>query len=217
MGSSLKTTLRVQNLGVMDYNEATELQLKTLHMVAEGTVPPTLLLVEHPPVYTVGRTRGAEANLLEIGDVPVVQVRRGGDVTFHGPGQLVIYPIIPLHPPHQDIHKHMWRLEQASIETCKHFGLEAIRDKRNTGVWVGGRKICAIGIAAKRWVTWHGLAMNITTDTSYFHRINPCGMESELVTTMAKELTETPSIQEVSERLIYDLNRAFKEVLGDGV
>ena len=217
MDSGVSTTLRVQDLGVVGYEAASKLQIETLNKVADGSLPPTLLVVQHPPVYTVGRTRGAAGNLLDVGDVPVVHVRRGGDVTFHGPGQLVIYPIIPLKPPHQDIHKHMWRLEQAAIDTCLHFGLEGLRDDRNTGVWVNGRKICAIGIAAKRWVTWHGLALNVSTDTSYFKRINPCGMGSDLVTTMASELTNPPTIKQVTERLIYDLNEAFKEVLGDGV
>jgi lipoyl(octanoyl) transferase len=217
VGSVLNPILRVQNLGVMDYKTASELQLRTLHEVADGSLPPTLLIVEHPPVYTVGLTRGAEANLLEVGDVPIVNVRRGGDVTFHGPGQIVIYPIIPLMPPHQDIHKHMRRLEQAAIDTCEHFGLKGVRDERNTGVWVGDRKICAIGVAAKRWVTWHGMAMNVTTDINYFKRINPCGMDARLVTTMATELNEPPTIKQVSERLIYDLREALQEVLGGGV
>ena len=216
MGSGLDSILRVQELGLLDYEVASKLQLKTLNEVADGSLPPTLMVLQHPPVYTVGRSRGAESNLLAVGDVPVIHVRRGGDVTFHGPGQLVVYPIIPLKPPHQDIHKHMWRLEQAAIDTCEHFGLKGLRDERNTGVWVGGRKICAIGVAAKRWVTWHGLAMNVTTDTSYFQRINPCGMDAGLVTTMSSELTNPPTMRQVSERLIHDLQKAFQEVLGGG-
>jgi lipoate-protein ligase B len=111
----------------------------------------------------------------------------------------------------------MRRLEQAAIDTCEHFGLKGVRDERNTGVWVGDRKICAIGVAAKRWVTWHGMAMNVTTDINYFKRINPCGMDARLVTTMATELNEPPTIKQVSERLIYDLREALQEVLGGGV
>ncbi len=150
-----------------------------------------ILVCEHDPVYTIGRKRGASVNVLSAGDVPVVDVSRGGDVTFHGPGQVVAYPIVALSEAERDLHAFMHRLEQVMIEVCATFELPAGRDDRNTGAWVRGRKVGSVGIACRRWVTWHGIALNVTTDLSWFERINPCGFSSSIMTSMA---TERPGI-----------------------
>ena len=140
----------------------------------------TLLLVEHDPVYTVGRARNAMSNLLNPNGVPVEQIERGGDVTFHGTGQLTGYPIVKL--PVLDIHAYLRFLEEFWIEELGRHNIVATRDERNTGVWVQGKKLVALGVAMRRQVCWHGFACNLTTDLNYFRQINPCGMSSDLVT-----------------------------------
>jgi len=161
----------------------------------------TLIVVEHDPVFTLGRQREADSNVLEAGDVPVVPVHRGGDVTFHGPGQLVGYPILKLPDHRHDLHGYMRGLEQVLIDTLAELGVTGTRDPRNTGVWVDGKKIAAIGIACRKWVTWHGFALNITTDLSYYQRINPCGMDSSLVTRLQDHVEHCPSMADVSQRI----------------
>jgi len=129
-----------------------------------GEIEDTLLLCEHPPVYTVGRTRDAAKNIINPHNVPIVEVARGGDVTFHGPGQIVGYPIFQLPDNRHDLHGFMRGLEEMMIRTLSHLGVSAQRDARNTGVWIEGAKVMAIGISARRWVIWHGFALNLDTD-----------------------------------------------------
>jgi lipoyl(octanoyl) transferase len=194
-----------EDLGRMDYLVAWELQKRRVEQRLAGEIPDTALVVEHPPVYTLGRSRGAADNVLAPGDVPVVQVERGGNVTWHGPGQVVIYPIVLLPEARRDIHAYLRSLEEAAIRACRDYGLEAGRDPRNTGAWVGGRKICSIGVAVRRWATWHGMALNVAPDLSYFQRINPCGFGAEIMTSMAAELGEAPPQPEVTDRLFEHL------------
>src|SRR5205823_6412223 len=136
--------------------------------------------------------REARANVLAPGDVEVIEIERGGDVTYHGPGQLVAYPIILLDEDERDLHAYLRHLEDAVIATCTRAGLATDREPGKTGVWLGKpterKKICTMGIACRKWVTFHGLALNVTTDLSYFRRINPCGFSSEVMTSMAVEL-----------------------------
>ncbi len=179
--------MNVRELGRLGYREAHALQQEVLAARIARTTPDTLLVVEHDPVFTLGRKRSAKANLLDAGDVPVIPVERGGDVTFHGPGQVVVYPIVALEGARQDLHDHLRRLEEAAIRTCGDFDLVAGRDGRNTGAWVGGRKVCSVGIACRQWVTWHGLALNVDVDLDYFQRIHPCGLESGLLTSMVAQ------------------------------
>jgi lipoate-protein ligase B len=171
--------------GRLPYAEAHALQVDLVRRRADGEIGDAVIVCEHDPVYTVGRRRGATDNVLAPGDVPVVEVERGGDVTWHGPGQVVVYPILKLAEP--DLHAHMHRLEQLMIDVCADYGLAAGRDARNTGAWVGGRKIGSVGIACRRWVTWHGLALNVSPDLGYFGRINPCGFDATIMTSMAAE------------------------------
>ena len=191
----------LEDLGRTTYAASWARQKEVLAEVIAGG-PDRLLLVEHEPVFTLGRRREAAANVLAPGEVPVLEVERGGDVTFHGPGQLTAYPIVALVQGRQDLHRHLRELEEAAIRTCAEFGLAAQRDPRNTGAWVTGadgeaRKVCSVGIACRRWVTWHGLALNVDVDLSYFARINPCGLDHTLLTNMAVELDSTPPMSSV--------------------
>lgn len=192
---------RLIRLGRVDYRAAWARQQQELADVIAGAEN-AVLLCEHDPVYTVGRTRGASANVLAPGDTPVIEVERGGDVTWHGPGQLVAYPILRLEGAARDLHAHLHRLEDLVVDVCAAFGIHGGRDARNTGVWVrpdtpGGQKICSIGIACRRWVTWHGLALNVDPDLSAFARINPCGFDAAVMTSMARELGRPVALDDV--------------------
>ena len=158
--------------------------------------------------YWACRTSGAlaSANVLAPGATPVVEVERGGDVTWHGPGQLVAYPILRLEGEARDLHAHLHRLEDLVVDVCAAFGIAGGRDARNTGVWVrpgtpAGQKICSIGIACRRWVTWHGLALNVDPDLSAFARINPCGFDAAVMTSMARELGRPVALADVAAEL----------------
>lgn len=193
---------RVMELGRRPYAEVWELQKRLVEEVAEGAED-VVVVVEHDPVFTVGRARGAARNVLLPGDAPVLEVERGGDVTWHGPGQVVAYPILRLEGPARDLHAHLHRLEDLMIAVCADFGLVAGRDARNTGAWIGGRKVGSIGIACRRWVTWHGLALNVDPDLSWFTRINPCGFEAGIMTSMAVE-RGAPVDRDAVERALVD-------------
>ena len=208
--------LDVVDLGVLSYRDAYARQQVLVDAVHAGRARDTLLLVEHPHVYTLGRNREAAGNVLAAGEVEVVQVERGGDVTYHGPGQLVAYPIIQLAESERDLHAFMRRLEDAIIATLARAGLEAGRSDGNTGVWREGRKLASIGIACRRWVTWHGLALNVSTDLSYFQRINPCGFEASVMTTLAAEIgARAPGMGQVKAWLGEEVATALGRSLRD--
>ncbi len=171
-----------------DYRTTYDRQLALVEDRKRGEGHDTLLMVEHPHVITVGRAQKARQNLLAPGDVEVVEIERGGDATYHGPGQLIAYPIVRLDPHERDLHRFLRALESGIIRTLAHFSIDAGRSPGNTGVWIGPRKIASIGIACRRWVTFHGLALNVHTDLSYFQRINPCGFQASVMTSMANEL-----------------------------
>jgi lipoyl(octanoyl) transferase len=180
---------RVEDLGSRGYDETRSYQLELVAARQRDEAPDTLIVVEHPHVFTLGRRRESAGNVLAPGDVPVIEIERGGDVTYHGPGQLVAYPIVLLEDDERDLHAFLRNLEEAVIRTCARFGLEADREPGKTGVWTTGsdgrKKLCSMGIACRKWVTFHGLALNVTTDLSYFHRINPCGFESDVMRSLA--------------------------------
>lgn len=188
--------------GRIGYAEARALQQDLVDRRAKGEIGDAVVVCEHDPVYTVGRRRDAMANVLAPGDVPVIEVERGGDVTWHGPGQLVCYPILLLEGARRDLHAHMHRLEQLMIDVCADFGVPAGRDERNTGAWHDGKKIGSVGIACRRWVTWHGLALNVDPDLSYFERINPCGFDATIMTSMARALGRPVDFRAVETALI---------------
>lgn len=189
-------------LGCVGYREALDLQLAWVERRARGEVEDTLLLLTHPHVYTFGRA-GNDANLLVAAEtlaregVPVERVARGGDVTYHGPGQLVGYPIVRLARP--DLHRFVRCLEAALIEALSGFGIAAERVDGLTGVWVGDRKIASIGVGVKRWVSYHGFALNVAPDLSWFDRIHLCGLKGRKATSMAEACGTEVSMEPVRE------------------
>jgi len=195
----------VHLLGNPTYAEVHALQRALVDARAREEVPDTILLLEHAETITVGRSRGAASNVVQPGSVPIVEVERGGDVTWHGPGQLVAYPIIALTGTRRDLHAHLHALEDAVIALLADLGLPAGRDARNTGVWLphagGARKVCSVGIACRRWVTWHGLALNAAPDLSAFARIRPCGFSPDVMTRLADHLQPTPTAADLAAPL----------------
>ena len=192
--------LWVSALGQVPYGEALELQRALARDRISRVIPEdVLLLVEHPPVVTLGRARTstthltAPAALLATRGVEVFEVERGGDVTFHGPGQLVGYPIIDLKRHRQDLHWYLRQIEGALIDALSTLGVPAARRDGLTGVWTTtNRKIASIGVHARDWVTWHGFALNVTTDLSYFDLMVPCGIPGVEMTSIARELGAAP-------------------------
>ena len=191
-------------LGEVGYREALELQLSCLDRRAARQIRDTLLLLTHPHVYTLGRA-GDEANLLvpraslEAEGIPVERVGRGGDITYHGPGQLVGYPIVLMERP--DVHKFVRSIEAALIDAVRAFGVESRRIEGLTGVWAGERKIASIGVGIKRWVTYHGFALNVTTDLSRFRHIHLCGLKGREATSIAEETGNAPTMEAVREEV----------------
>jgi lipoyl(octanoyl) transferase len=218
------TPWQVLDLGTVSYRDAWAKQLALVEQRQRGEVPDTLLIVEHPHVFTLGRRREAAGNVLAAGEVEVIEIERGGDVTYHGPGQLVAYPIVLLGDGERDLHRFLRNLEEAVIVTCRRFGIAADREPGKTGVWCGPperrKKLCSMGIACRKWVTFHGLALNVTTDLAYFGRINPCGFESSVMTSMERELGEV-GLGAVREALIGELGvalgRAVEPTVADAV
>src|SRR5258708_14002579 len=222
------------DLGLIDYQQAwdyqTDLFNKILAVKSENRNHPNneqlttnnyLLFCEHPHVYTLGKS-GDEKNLIIPGSdlssigASFYNINLGGDITYHGPGQIVVYPIIDLENFFTDIHVYMRTLEEAVIQTLSEFSLEAGRIKGLTGVWldvnnpVKSRKICAMGVKTSRWVTMHGLALNVNTDLSYFNHIVPCGISDKAVTSMEKELNSTLDLKQVKEILRNKLVSLFE-------
>ncbi|HZA99297.1 MAG TPA: lipoyl(octanoyl) transferase LipB [Gemmatimonadales bacterium] len=193
----MSSRLVVQDLGRGSYAEVLELQRRLCRQRISGdTSEDILLLVEHEPVVTLGRgVRPGSLPLtpaeLEARGLQVFEVERGGDVTFHGPGQLVGYPIIDLHKHREDLHWYLRRLEAGLIQALAAMGIEGTTAAGLTGVWTGGRKIASIGIHVKQWVTFHGFALNVTTDMTYFDLIVPCGIPNVVMTSVSRELGRT--------------------------
>lgn len=202
----------VLDLGMREYGEALRIQRDLVAArQADGTVD-TLVLVEHPEVITLGRNAKPE-NVIAADAIPVVPVERGGDVTMHGPGQLVAYPIFHLREDERDLDRFLRGLEEVVIRTCAPFGLAGCRVPGRTGVWTGPpaapRKLASIGIAVRRWVTLHGLALNVTIDLQRFAAINPCGFPATVMTSMARELGRPPDFQQVKETLVRQVGAVF--------
>jgi lipoate-protein ligase B len=198
------------------YGEALELQRTIARDRISGAIPQdVLLLLEHPPVVTLGRS-SKEKNLiaspefLQSRGVELFEAERGGDVTFHGPGQLVGYPIMDLKRHRQDLHWYLRKIEEALINTLADYGIPAERNTAYTGVWTRGKKIASIGVHARDWVTWHGFAVNVTTDLSFFDLIVPCGISGVVMTSIARQLgAEDVSSHDVIERISAKFAEAF--------
>jgi lipoyl(octanoyl) transferase len=207
------STLEIVEAGTVPYQEALAWQRELAEDRIAGRLPhDVLLLLEHPPVVTLGRNSHA-AHLLHPSGVDVFEVERGGDVTYHGPGQLVGYPILDLGGYKKDLHWYLRTLEQALIEALGLLGIAAERNPGLTGVWTRGRKIASIGIHVKHWVTWHGFALNVTTDLSDFDRIVPCGIQNVVMTSVEKERgagSREQLWQESIDAVVKGFQRAFE-------
>jgi lipoate-protein ligase B len=207
--------LHLEKLGLVNYAEALELQRGRVAQRKAGEIPDTLLLLEHPHVYTLGRNARAENMLVPAEELAargaqLFRSDRGGDVTYHGPGQLVGYPILDLTRHRRDISWYMRSLEEVFIRTAQDFGVQAGRSPGAAGVWVGNDKLVAMGVHLSRWVTSHGFALNINTDLRYFDWIVPCGLEGKGVTSLAKLLGRAVDKKLVIERVA----ERFGEVFG---
>ncbi|MEI7641836.1 MAG: lipoyl(octanoyl) transferase LipB [Actinobacteria bacterium] len=206
-------TISIQNLGLVNYEDAWEKQREIQAGVAAGENPNTLLLLEHPPVFTAGR-RTAESDR-PIDGTPVINVDRGGKITWHGPGQIVGYPIVKLKNGN-DVVGFVREIEIALINTCQEFGVNAERYCERTGVWIrdakGDRKLAAIGIRVAKGVTMHGFALNVNPDLSWFKKIVPCGIPDAEVTSLSVELGRNIAIVEILESLTRNITTALDKV-----
>ncbi|GAB1446807.1 MAG: lipoyl(octanoyl) transferase LipB [Cyclobacteriaceae bacterium] len=234
MNSIINRKTEVIDLGLIEYSKAWDYQTKLFEQILEvkkknRDLPeleqkPTanhLIFCEHPHVYTLGKS-GNERNLLipkeRLGDINATyfHINRGGDITYHGPGQIVVYPVIDMENFFTDIHKYMRLLEEAVILTLKEYGVAAGRINDLTGVWIDpedaekSRKICALGVKTSRWVTLHGLAFNINTDLSYFKHIIPCGIDSKAVASMAMELDTIQDLEQIKRSLLKNIVSLFE-------
>lgn len=230
-------SIKIIDLGHKSYSESLAIQeyyfneiinLKRSNRKTERPIPTEnyLLWVEHPPVFTLGKSGKIkhlllEQKALEQKGIEFYQTNRGGDITFHGPGQLVVYPILDLDNFFTDIHKYLRSLEEAVIGTLNEYGLKATRSPGETGVWLDvgtpfARKICAMGVRASRWVTMHGLALNLNTDLGYFDHIVPCGIIGKGVTSLAKELGKEIDVERVKEKFKIHFENLFKSCLIEG-
>lgn len=210
--------LAVERLGVVPYARGLELQAERVRLRREGTVPDTLFLLQHPHVITMGTGTHPENILLseeerEERGIELFNAGRGGDVTYHGPGQLVGYPILDLKPERCDLHRYLRDLEEVLIAVLGDYGLVAARREGMTGVWVGDRKLAAIGVrVSSGWITSHGFALNVSTDLSFFGAIVPCGIQEYGVGSIESELGRRVEMAEVEERVV----RRFRAVFGYG-
>lgn len=226
----MKPSVIVQDIGLIDYQEAwdfqeelfkatVDLKISNRKGSTEKRTSNHLLFCEHPHVYTLGKSGKASHLLLnekELQDKNAIfyKINRGGDITYHGPGQIVAYPILDLEQFFTDIHKYMRLLEEAVIRTISAYGLKGGRIDGMTGVWLDAgttkeRKICALGVKASRWVTMHGIGFNVNTDLDYFSNIVPCGIEDKAVTSMKKELGSALNMDEVKSILLQELKESF--------
>jgi len=203
------STLLFKDLGTLEYSAALALQENLVEKKQKEDFPDILLFVEHPHVITLGRG-GKEANIVAAAEVAVIRSSRGGDVTYHGPGQLVIYPIVDLKSKlRKDVHRYLRWLEAAAIRTLADLGIAAERRPPCTGIWIDKKKIAAIGVAVRRGVTYHGLALNVSTDLKYFRRIVPCGLAWSEVTSIEKELGRAVAMDEVKTIFLRRFARRF--------
>lgn len=198
---------RVLPFPVPDYRRVHELQLELVAERGAGRTADVLLLGEHERVVTLGRGRAGELPAL---DLPVVPVERGGLATWHGPGQLVVYPIVDLRNVDLSVRAYLRALETACVEVLGTFGVTGTLHEGATGVWVGERKIVSIGVAVRRFVTYHGLALNVAPDLADFHRFEPCGFRPGVMTSLAELLREPPSMAEVTLRTVQALVRTLR-------
>ena len=209
----------VWDLGLIEYSKAWELQRKLHRQRIEGRISDILLLLEHPPTITVGKS-GTIDNVLISREqltqegISLFFIDRGGDVTYHGPGQIVGYPILDLRKRGKDLHFYVHSLEEVILRTLRDFSVDASRDESHPGVWVDGKEIAAIGLIVRRWVSMHGFALNINTNLDHFTFINPCGFSDRRATSMSKLLGIEMPMGQVKERLAFHFCDVFDILIG---
>ena len=203
----MTTQTNLLDLGLRDYSEVLELQRKLVDLRAKKLTADTLILVEHPHVFTVGKAVSGEIPD-QVDGVPVYRIERGGQWTYHGPGQLVGYPILDLNERQRNIHKFLRNIEETLILTVGKFGIKGGRGEQ-TGVWVGRKKIASIGAAIRNWISFHGFALNVNTDLNYFHKISPCGFHGSTMTSMNVQLGHEVNFSEVKEQLLDEFGKVF--------
>jgi lipoate-protein ligase B len=203
----MTTQTNVLDLGLRDYAQVLELQRKLVDLRARKLVPDTLILVEHLHVFTVGKAVSGEIPD-QVDGVTVFRVERGGQWTYHGPGQLVGYPILDLNGRQRDIHRFLRSIEETLILTIGEFGIIGGRGEQ-TGVWVGEKKIASIGAAVRNWISYHGFALNVNTDLTYFHKITPCGFHGSTMTSMNAQLGHEVNFSKVKEQLLHRFGKVF--------
>lgn len=196
----------VLDLGRRPYPEIWEAQKRLVDERARGAIPDVLILVEHEHVITLGRKTGAENFRPQ--EIPVFKVERGGDATYHGPGQVVGYPIVKMADP--NVHRYLRMIEEVVILTARDFSIGARRKDDHTGVWVEEKKLASIGVAVQNWVTYHGFALNVNTDLAYFRLIRPCGLDPDTMTSMQRVLGREVPMDDVRRSIV----RRFSEVFG---
>jgi lipoyl(octanoyl) transferase len=213
--------LEVRHLGIVSYAEGLALQAELVNERRAGTIPDTLLLLQHPHVLTIGVKKGGRANIVAAAEqlaalgVEVFETGRGGDVTYHGPGQIVGYPIFDLNPDRRDVHRYVRDLEEVMIRVCASYGMEAGRQAGMSGAWIdhptrGPEKIGAIGVRISRWVTSHGFAFNVSTDLSFFDLIVPCGISDRGVTSLERVTGSIHDLADVAVRLSETMATVFE-------
>ena len=204
----------ITDLGLIDYKDSYLFQKRAVTLAKANAAAGMVIFAEHNPVFTIGRS-GTRDNILASHDkldsynIDVIETDRGGDITFHGPGQIVMYPIIDLKVHYKDMHRFMRELEEVVICALSDFNIESFRIKDRTGCWHKKGKICSIGIGASNWITYHGLALNVNVDLTYFDMINPCGLKEIRTTSMQDILGEEVDKSVVKERLIEHFNLSF--------
>jgi len=209
-------------LGVMSYECALKLQQRLVQLRAEGSIPDVLLLLQHPAVLTIGRFRGQEDIIVPLERlsqerIEVFHTNRGGGITYHGPGQLVGYPILNLRENHLGVREYIWKLEEVIIKLLLALGIRGYRITRySSGVWVGGRKVCSVGIRVNHCITMHGFAVNVSNNLRYFEYIRPCGLRSEVMTSLLELMGRPVEVETIAGNLIDSFSETFGLKLEQG-
>jgi lipoate-protein ligase B len=205
----------VYQLGVMAYDQAHRLQKNLIPKILAGETPEVLLLLEHPPTITIGKSGALDNVLISSSQLAREEIAlfftdRGGDATYHGPGQIVGYPLMDLRKRNRDLHRYVHDLEEVLIRTAMDFSISAHRDQGHRGVWVGKEELAAIGLGVTKWITFHGFALNVTSNLDHFSFINPCGFSDRKATSMSRLLSSNISMEVVTERLLAHFSQIFK-------
>lgn len=208
--------LKIEDLGLIEYSKAYAIQKDVLEKRKNEDMPDTLLLAEHPSVFTMGRTGSMENLLVDVEvldqkDIKLLNIDRGGDITYHGPGQILLYPIINIKKNSLDVHSYIRSLEDIAIQFLSSYGLNGHRIKGSSGVWVDDKKISSIGVGVSKWVSFHGMSININNDLNYFSMIRSCGIKGIQTTSLAKILKQTLDMEESKKQLISIFRQIFKQ------